>query len=114
MRLFARIYLDEDVDVLVAELLRARGFSADTTQEAGCTGQTNREQLAHAVEHERALLPHNRPDFETLHREYVGEERAHHGIILANRRPPHQLTARLLRLLDQLTADELKNQILYV
>lgn len=57
---------------------------------------------------------HNRPDFETLHREYVGEERTHHGIILANRRPPHQLTARLLRLLNQLTADELKNQIFYV
>lgn len=114
MRLFARVYLDEDVDVLIAELLRARGFSAVTTQEAECTGQTDREQLAYAVEHERALLTHNRTDFETLHRAYVEEEQAHYGIILANRRPPHQLTKRLLRLLDQLTADELKNQILYI
>ena len=33
-QLFVRLYLDEDVDVLVAELIRARGFQALTTQEA--------------------------------------------------------------------------------
>jgi len=58
--------------------------------------------------------PHNRTDFEALHRAYMEEERAHYGIVLANRRPPHQLTTRLLRLLDQVTADELKNQVLYI
>jgi hypothetical protein len=36
MRFFAQVYLDADVDVLVAELLRACGFSALTTREAGC------------------------------------------------------------------------------
>lgn len=66
MRLFARLYLDEDVDVLAARLLESRGFSAVTTQEAGCIGQTDREQLSYAVEHERALLTHNRADFEAL------------------------------------------------
>jgi hypothetical protein len=34
-RLFIALYLDEDVSVLVAELLRARGFTTQTTQEAG-------------------------------------------------------------------------------
>jgi len=43
MRLFARVYLDEDVDVLVAELLQARGFSTETTQEAGYIGRPDRE-----------------------------------------------------------------------
>ena len=32
-RLFVRLYLDEDVDVLVAELLRSYGFTAVTTRE---------------------------------------------------------------------------------
>ena len=36
--LFIEIYLDEDVSVLVAELLRARGFVAVTTQQAGNLG----------------------------------------------------------------------------
>jgi hypothetical protein len=34
-RLFIELYLDEDVDVLVAGLIRARGFQTITTQEVG-------------------------------------------------------------------------------
>ena len=34
-RLFIELYLDEAVDVLVAGLIRARGFQTITTQEAG-------------------------------------------------------------------------------
>jgi hypothetical protein len=34
-RLFIEIYLDEDVDVLIAQLLHARGFVVVTTQEVG-------------------------------------------------------------------------------
>ena len=33
--LFIELYLDEDVNVLVAALLRARGFTALTTREVG-------------------------------------------------------------------------------
>jgi len=33
--LFIKLYLDEDVDVLIADLMRARGFVATTMQEAG-------------------------------------------------------------------------------
>ena len=32
--LFIALYLDEDLGVLVADLIRARGFMATTTQEA--------------------------------------------------------------------------------
>jgi hypothetical protein len=34
-RLFIELYLDEDVDVLLAQLMRARGFVVVTTQETG-------------------------------------------------------------------------------
>ena len=34
-RFFIELYLDEDVDVLVADLLRARGFVATMTRDAG-------------------------------------------------------------------------------
>jgi hypothetical protein len=33
--LFIELYLDEDVDVLVADLIRARGFTIVTTRDAG-------------------------------------------------------------------------------
>ena len=40
--LFIRLYLDEDVDVLVAEMVRAHGFDALTTREAGRAGAEGR------------------------------------------------------------------------
>jgi hypothetical protein len=47
--LFIDLYLDEDVDVLVADLIRARGFTVITTQEAGNIGGSDRQQLAAAI-----------------------------------------------------------------
>lgn len=34
-RLFVELYFDEDVDILVADLIRARGFAVKTTREEG-------------------------------------------------------------------------------
>jgi hypothetical protein len=42
-RLFVELYLDENVSVLVAQLVRARGFAATTTQEAGQAGKSDPE-----------------------------------------------------------------------
>jgi predicted nuclease of predicted toxin-antitoxin system len=60
MSLFIELYLDEDVDILVAKLLKARGYSASTTLEAGQTGATDTEQFDFAAAKGWALLTHNR------------------------------------------------------
>jgi hypothetical protein len=39
MKLFAEVYLDEDVSVLIATLLQARGFKAMTARDEGLLGQ---------------------------------------------------------------------------
>jgi len=54
-RIFIELYLDEDVDVLLAELLRARGFSALTAKDAGNRGLSDANQLAFAVAQKRTL-----------------------------------------------------------
>lgn len=113
-RLFTELYTDEDVDVLLADLLRARGFKATTTVEAGKTGSSDEEQLAYAVSIESALLTHNRVDFERLARRYFSEGREHFGIIIAARRPIQELLRRVLAILNQVTADEMKNQVRYI
>jgi hypothetical protein len=69
-RLFIELYLDEDVDVLIADLVRARGFAATTTQEAGNIGKGDEEQLDYAVSQQKALFTHNREDFEKLAEDY--------------------------------------------
>ena len=113
-RLFIELYLDEDVDVLVAELLRAYGFQATTARDAGQLGKSDSDQLNYAVSREKAFLTHNRADFETLAKSYFESGKGHCGIILAVRRTPYDIVHRLLLILNQITATEMENQIRYI
>ena len=93
--IFIHVYLDEDVDVLVATLLNSRGFEATTVRQEGQLGKTDAEQLEYAIGKEAAILTHNRIDFEMLAKEYFEQE-------------------RLLTILNSTTADEMENQIIYI
>jgi predicted nuclease of predicted toxin-antitoxin system len=112
--LFIRLYLDEDVNVLLADMLRARGFDVTTTREAGQIGKSDGEQLAFATSREQAILTHNRVDFEALSRLYFKEGWPHSGILIAVRRRPVELLHRVLALLNRVAADEIENQIRYI
>jgi len=54
--LFISLYLDEDVNVLVADLLKARGFDAITARDAGTLNATDAEQFTYAVSQARTLV----------------------------------------------------------
>lgn len=113
-KLFIDLYLDEDVNVLLADLIRARGFGVITTREAAKIGSGDAEQLAFAANRGRTLLTHNRADFEALARSYLEDGKTHCGIIIAVRRHPKELAERILHLLNLYTADEMENQLRYV
>ena len=113
-RLFIELYLDEDVDVLVADLVGARGFQATTTLSEGQIGNTDADQLAYAVSLQETFLTHNRSDFEQLAQQYFTAGRIHYGIILAVRRSPYEIAQRLLAILNQVTADEMQGQLRYI
>jgi predicted nuclease of predicted toxin-antitoxin system len=113
-RLFIEVYLDEDVDILVAELLRSYGYLAITARDAGQLQKSDEEQLQYAVSQGKALLTHNRLDFEQLAREYFMSGQNHYGIIFAVRRSPQEIVRRLLIILERVTADEMENQVRYI
>jgi predicted nuclease of predicted toxin-antitoxin system len=113
-QLFISLYLDEDVDVLVASLLRARGVQVTTTRDADQLHRSDSEQLVYATRHRMALVTHNLSDFESLARSYFTNGQAHTGIIIAFRNPPQIIAARLMRLVNQVTADEIENQLRYI
>ncbi len=114
MKLFIELYLDEDVSVLLAKLLRARGFKVITTQDAKMLGASDKEQLEYAVREEKDFLTHNRLHFEKLHEEYLRENKEHYGIIIATRQNEYITLKRLLKILDNINADEMKNQLRYI
>ena len=113
-RLFISLYLDEDVDVLVAALLRARGVQVTTTRDANQLHQGDTDQLAYATSHGMALVTHNRSDFEVLVQAYFATGQPHAGVIIAFRNPPQIIAARLMRIVNQVTADEIENQLRYI
>jgi hypothetical protein len=114
MRLFIELYLDEDVSILVAALVRARGFNVLTTRDAGHLHLHDDEQLAYATSRRRTLLTHNRADFEALHQSYLTAGQHHTGIIIAVRHTPYDIVRRLLLILNQVTADGMDDQLRYI
>lgn len=114
MKLFIELYLDEDVSVLLADLLRARGYDVTTALEAGMLCKDDPDQLIYAVSSERCILTHNREHFEELHNHYIDNSLFHYGIIIANRKPIYALMNRVLVILNKLTADEIESNLIYI
>lgn len=113
-RLFIKVYLDEDVDVMIAELLKVYGFDALTTRDARRLGSEDKEQMAFAAHERMTLLTHNRVHFEALAAEYFATGKEHAGIIIAVQRSSYEITRRVLQILNHVTADEMKNQLRYI
>ena len=112
--IFIKVYLDEDVNVLIAKIIRAQDFKSVAVSEVGRRGKSDAEQLNYAVQNGYAILTHNRIDFEKLAQEYYVSSKSHNGIIIALRRPVHEVAERLLNALNDFTADEMVNQIIYI
>jgi predicted nuclease of predicted toxin-antitoxin system len=112
--LFIALYLDADVYLRLAELLRDEGFDVISAREVNHDSWGDAEQLAYAASTRRAILTHNRDDFILLAREYVEAGREHYGIIVSEQALIGEMQRRLLRLLDQVTAEEMKNTFRYL
>jgi predicted nuclease of predicted toxin-antitoxin system len=112
--LYGRLYLDQDLPVQLAGMLRAQGVDVVTTLEAGALGQSDAQQLADAVAAGRVMATHNRQDFEDLHTEYLTQGRPHFGIIIAAQRRDLGVTLqRLLDLLNRFDREQLCNNLFY-
>lgn len=109
-----RLYLDEDVSILVGEMIRARGFDVLTTRDAGNLAASDLRQLEFSIREGRVLLTHNRVDFERLALRYFEDQLTHAGMIVAFRRLPSDIVSRLLGIMSREDADAMVNQIRYI
>jgi len=67
-----RLYLDEDVNPALAQLLREAGYDVISAHEVGAIAETDREQLQRATADGRAILTYNYYDFEVIARRGSG------------------------------------------
>ena len=80
----AALYTDEDMQGLVATLLRSRGLDVTTVPEQAALGKTDSKQLELAIVLKRCLITHNRVDFERLNIQYLAENKRHFGIMVGS------------------------------
>lgn len=76
------LYLDEHVQLALAEALRTRGVDILTTQEAKNIGLHDVGQLAFATQNKRSLFSYDKRRFARIHYEWMSMRRQHPGIIL--------------------------------
>ncbi len=115
LSLYMRLYFDEDVSVEIATNLASRGFDVLTVHDAGRRHLADEAQLAFAIQEQRALVTHNRVDFELLHEQYLASQHLHFGIIIVKRRLHDEIVVRkLLSLFDSVTGEEMRNQLRYI
>ncbi|HEY2414996.1 MAG TPA: DUF5615 family PIN-like protein [Pirellulaceae bacterium] len=115
--LFVRLYLDRHIHTRLAEDLVERGFDCLTTQEARLDTASDEEQLAFAASQSRAILTFNIRDFAPLHEQWTASGRLHSGIIVSRQLGSRQyglLLARILRLLDGFTRDEMAGSFIHL
>jgi len=108
------LLLDEDVRPTLGEILRRRGYDAIHVLEVDRAGKSDPEQLAYAASQQRAILTHNIRHFRLLNQRYHEEGREHFGILLSAQVPLKDLLRRALRCLGRHTADEVKNNVLWL
>ena len=106
-----KLHLNEHLSPRLARQLRRHGFDATSTLESELVSKSDKEQLEFCCAEGRAILTFNVDHFTLLHEEFVAANKEHWGIIVSTRESIGVLLHRLLRLLNSLSADELKNQI---
>ncbi len=106
-----KLYLNEHLSPRLAVQLRRYGFDVLSSREAENLSETDEGQLAFAASQQRALVTFNVGDFAILHQTYHDESRQHWGIIFSTEESISVLLHRLLRFLNSVSRDELRNQV---
>ena len=109
-----KLYLDEDVEVFLAEAVRRRGYEATTTRDCGKLGSTDLAQVAFARQNGFVMLTHNVQDFPRLHYEIVKRTEHHSGFIIAQKESPTIILRRLLKFLTERSAADMQNALEYL
>ena len=74
------VYLDENVNLQVAAILRAAGYDVTSAREAGMLHASDDRQLEYATSQGRVLYTQDQGDYRQLARRWAAEGRHHAGI----------------------------------
>lgn len=104
-----RIYIDESVNIAIAEGLKRRGIDAWSAKDVGKLGQTDEEQLRYAVREKAVIFTHD-DDFLTM---VSKSNREHYGVIYVHQQklPLGECIRRVKNLVETKSVEEMQNHI---
>lgn len=109
-----KLYLDESVSVVLANVLTQHGVDCLTVHEAGHLGQPDEFQLSIATREHRVFFTHDTRDFSRLASDWFVAGRPHAGILLAHQLPLRELILRFRAFLLRGPSLDYTNQILWL
>ncbi|MBI3362087.1 MAG: DUF5615 family PIN-like protein [Chloroflexi bacterium] len=109
-----RLYLDEHIWQGLTSALRNLGYDALHVVEAKRESLSDEEQLEFATDQGRAVLTYNAKDFAPMAQLWYEAGRDHAGIVLSEETEPGELLRRVKKLLETVSAEEMKNAVRYL
>jgi len=109
-----RLYLDENVPVILASLLSAHGVDCLSARQAGNLSLSDEEQLVFTTNERRILFTFNCRDFLELAKHWHVAGRTHTGIILSKEFAFSELVRRFRHLLMHHKDQDLTNRVLWL
>ena len=106
-----KLLLDEHIWTGLTDALEKQGYDALHILDTDQSGLDDEPLLAFAAAQERAVLTYNVKHFAPLVSLWYEAGKEHAGIIFSVQLPPSELLRQTLKLLEALSADELKNTV---
>lgn len=116
-RLFVALYVDADLTTRIVPALRQRGYECRSAIEDELGAAPDDAILARAAELGMVLLTNNDRDFSSMARSWAETGREHVGILISEQfrnRELGEYLRRLIRFLDTVAADEMRNTVRYL
>jgi len=109
-----RLYLDEDINPLLAKVLRSRGFDVVSVHDLGRTGLSDVEQFQFARSEGRVLLTCNIGDFVQLATILMRSGEPFPGLVTSEQLPFREFLRRTSRLMQERSQEDVANTIVWL
>ena len=109
-----RLYLDENMPVVLGRMLAEEGVECTTTREAGNLSLSDEDHLAFAAASQRILVTFDCKDFLALATQWQQTGRSHAGIILTKVHSLQELHRRFRHLFLTHRHQDFTNRILWL
>jgi predicted nuclease of predicted toxin-antitoxin system len=109
-----KLLLDEHIWAYLAKLLREQGFDVIHVNEVDLNATPDEKIMAYAADKHRAVVTFNVKDYIPLAIQYVEDGKEHYGVVVSKELSHGELKRQVMKLLENVTAEELMNAVRYL